>query len=145
MNLGKHTIQLAIITMAGLTAASANAQNVLSGTFHLPVKAYCGGTVLQPGDYSLSMIKEPTGISVLHLTGEEVSASFISNTGATEQSPRTYLKLTGYGDTYVIRELDAGLIGKTFTFAAPKNIKDIGLHADASRTMTLAVSSGDGR
>ena len=149
MNLGKDlTAGLALIGLAlGLSAAPADAESVLTGTFELSAAAYCGNTLLQPGRYTIRMSLEQRDLSnvpIIQLNGEETSATLLAIAQPAKESGRNYLDVVNINGTYVIRAFDAGLIGKSFAFAVTGNVKKMALRASAAPAMAVPVSAGTG-
>jgi hypothetical protein len=145
MNGRKHfTIGLALIGLAlGLTAARANAQTALKGTFDLPAAAYWGDTLLQPGEYTVSMSTQAQAsaqVPVIHISGEGINATFLAVATPGKESGRNYLDVANIDGTYVIRALDAGSIGETFAFSVTKNVKNKALRASVEPAIAIPVS-----
>jgi hypothetical protein len=149
MNVRKHlTIGLALTGLAlGLTTVKAAAQQGLNGTFDLPEATYWGNTLLQPGQYTISMAMEPHDISrvpVIHLSGEGVNATFLAIAAPAHESGRNYLDIANIGGTYVIRAFDSGLLGESFSFGVTKSVKNKALSASSEPAMAVPVSMAAG-
>jgi hypothetical protein len=146
MNLRKHfTIGLALLGLAlGLTAARANAQPVLKGTFELPTAAYFGDTLLQPGQYTIWMsteVRDMAHVPEIHLSGEGVNATFLAVARPAQESGRNFLDVANIDGTYVIRAFDAGSIGESFAFGVTKSVKNKALRASVEQpAIAVAVS-----
>jgi hypothetical protein len=93
------------------------------GTFNLPVETYWGGTILQPGEYTVSLETSVPGVTTLRVSGNgKIATAFV---GPVE--PRTFtdhgrIVLAEVGGIHALKEFDAGLLGKSFSFALPKAI-----------------------
>jgi hypothetical protein len=134
------TLSLALFALLGCAAAQASADTILKGNFSLPEPAYLGSTLLQPGEYSFSVSKEASGINIVHVNGEVVLAIFTSGTLLGDTAVRSELELTDVNGTYVIRELRAGSIGKSFGFGVSKAARQESLHASGPKDLTVPVS-----
>jgi hypothetical protein len=149
MNVRKHlTIGLALTGLAlGLTTVRANAQSGLNGTFELPEATYWGNTLLQPGRYTISMsakVYDTSGVSVIHLSGEGVNATFLAIATPAPESTRNYLDVANIGGTYVIRAFDSGLLGESFSFGVTKSVENKALRASTEPAIAVSVSMAAG-
>ncbi len=123
----------------GIGASLANAQGNYKGTFNLPVEAHWGLAVLPAGQYTVSI--DPVYMpSVIQVRGEGQVATVLAGpvTGMTT-SERGRLKLESINGTYVVRQLDAGLVGKSFAFGVPKALRIRGDRSTASVQKTIDV------
>ena len=100
--------------MAGLTAASASAAIVTKGNFTLPAQAYWNDTLLQPGEYTLSLERSISGVALVTVRGEGIAATFMTPSGAEDSAGKSCLKVDDVNGTYVIRQLDAGPLGGSY-------------------------------
>jgi hypothetical protein len=145
VNLHKtFAIGLALLGIAGLTSAAASAQTVTKGTFTLPAQAYWNSTLLQPGQYTMSVDRTLTGIDLVHLRGEGINATFMTPAGAEDGTVKNCLKVDDLNGTYVIRELDAGAIGRSYYFGVSKSVRNRTLSGAVSQPVTIPVSSAAG-
>ena len=130
---------LGAIALAGaalVMAPLASANQTYRGTFHLPVQTYWGGSVLAPGDYTVSIESATERTGVLHVEGPNGVATILTGpVEAREVSSNGRLILANVNGVYAIRELDAGSAGKAYTFALPKGLNA----AAANGTTTIAV------
>ena len=146
MNGRKHfSIGLALIGLAlGFTTVRANAQPVLKGTFELPTAAYFGDTLLQPGQYTISMsteVRDMTRVPAIHVSGEGINKTFLAIAQPAEESGRNYLDIANIDGTYVIRAFDAGTLGESFAFGVTKSVKNKALRASVELPgIAVAVS-----
>lgn len=126
MNFVKHcALSVSILAVAaGLTASQANAQT-LKGTFNLPFEAHWGTAVLQPGEYRMSIKRQPSTLPVIYLTGQgETRMVLIGTSRAIQESDHSYLRVEKIGQTQVIREFNSGVTGEQLIFLVPKSIKN---------------------
>jgi hypothetical protein len=146
MNLQKRfALTLALVTLLALTAAGASAEPITKATFNLPVPAYWNNTLLQPGDYTLSLDRPYTGVSLVYLRGEGTSAVFFVPAGSNESSGHSHLKLEDVAGTYVIREFDEGPLGRSYKFGVPKALRDLTLRGAAKQPATIPVLAAAGQ
>jgi len=139
----KLTISFALAAMAlGLTTTQASAQPVLKGVFELPAPTYFGDALLQPGQYMVWMSTEASELaktSVIHVSGEGVSKTFLAIGRPKPQSGKSYLEITDMDGTYVVNALDAGSLGRSFGFGATKAVRKV-LRANAGSTIALKIN-----
>jgi len=145
VNLQKRfALSLALVTLLGLTAAGASAQTITKATFSLPEPAYWNDTLLHPGDYTLSLDRTNSGVELVHLRGEGVTAMFFTPAGSEESSGHSCLRLDDLNGTYVIREFDEGPIGRSYRFGVPKAVRNLTLRGAARQPVTVPVSAAAG-
>jgi hypothetical protein len=96
---------MACVTLLGLTAAAASAETITKATFTLPTQAYWNDVLLQPGDYTLSLERNLSGIELVSIRGEGVAARFVVPAGSADGSGHSYLMVDEVNGTNVIREL----------------------------------------
>jgi hypothetical protein len=147
MKLHKHfilTLALAA-TVLGVTASHATAAEMYKGTFNMPVEAYWGGTLLHPGEYTISMEWDYAGSSLVYLRGENVHAVILTGSVNLENaSDRSRLTLEDVNGTYVVRELRAGSLGKDFRFGVSKVARRQTDRASNGAPMNVPVIAGGG-
>lgn len=132
---------LGVVLLAGVLAASASAQTEYKGKFRLPVETSFGGVVLEPGDYTISLARVGTdGTDVVRIDGTSGFASMLAtSSGIAPYSNHGSLKLVSVGGKYVLREYNAGTIGKSFTFRIPKEPRSSAAHGGAPRDATVVT------
>ena len=149
MNIRKNlSISLALTALAlGLTARQASAQPSLKGTFELTAEAYSGDTLLQPGQYTISMgegVQEIARTPVIHLSGEGVTRAFLTISNPRPESGRNYLEVSDIAGTHVVRAFDVGALGKSFTFAVTRKVRNMQARANTGPAIAIPVSFGAG-
>ena len=141
MNLHKRfALTLALATLAALTAAGASAATISKATFNLPAPTYWNDTLLQPGEYTLSVDRSLAGIELVHLNGEGAHATFLTPAGSDDSSGRTCLRVDDVNGTYIVKELDEGPLGRTYRFHASKAARNLLMRASA-KPATVLVST----
>jgi hypothetical protein len=148
MKIRRHvTISLALTALAlGMTTTQALAQQTaMTGSFDLPRAAYFGDTLLQSGHYRIWMSTDARNLDhvpAIHLSGEGVTKIFLTISKPKRESGRTYLEIAGMDGTYVVRALDAGTLGRSFSFGVTKNVRKRVLEAHVGPTIAVPVSLG---
>jgi hypothetical protein len=141
MNLRMNrAFSLALLAGAlSIGASLANAQGNYKGTFNLPVETHWGLAVLAPGQYTVSI--DPVYMpSVIQIRGEgHVAAVLAGPVTGMPTSERGRLKLVNVNGTYVVKQFDAGLVGKSFAFATPKALRNRENRSVASTETTVDV------
>ena len=142
MNLHKRfALSLALLTLLGLTAAGASGETITKATFTLPAQAYWNDTLLQPGEYTLSLDRGLSGVEFVSVRGEGTTAILLAPAGSEEISGHSCLKADEVNGTYVIRELDAGPIGRSFRFGVSKTVRNLTLRGAVTHPVTVPVSA----
>jgi len=149
MNIRKNlTISFALAAFAlGMTTTTASAQSVLKGSFELPGAVYFGDTLLQPGQYSISMSSEVHDMAytqTIRVSGEGVSKTFLAISRPTRESGRTCLKITGIEGIYVVSSFDTGTLGRSYSFGVTKSVRNKLLRASAGPSIAVPVSTAAG-
>jgi len=141
VNLHKRfALTLALVTLLGLTAAGASAETITKATFTLPAQAYWNDILLAPGEYTLSLDRNLSGIELVSIRGEGVAARFVVPAGSEEISGHSCLKVDDFNGTSVIRELDAGPVGRAYRFRVSKTVRNLTLRGDAAQPVAVPVS-----
>ena len=123
------------LAAVALFASSALMQGAPQGTFHLPVRAYWGQAVLEPGDYSISAPVSWLGQVEFTVTSTSADKSVFAlpvTAGLQPFSDSSTLELSNINGQFVVTEFSSGAAGRKYTFGVPKAVRKV--------TMT---SSGD--
>ena len=136
-------LSMALVTLIALTAVGASAETLTRATFTLPYQAYWNDTLLPPGQYTLSLNGSISGVPTIYLRGEGVAVAFVAPAGCGQASGRSLLKADVFDGTYVIREFDAGPLGKSFRFPVSKVVRNQALNGEA-HPATVQVSTAAG-
>jgi hypothetical protein len=108
----------------GVLSPRASAQDY-KGKFSLPVETYWGGTVLQPGEYTVWTEDARPGATVLRVSGNgKIATALIGPVELRAFTGHTRIVLVEAGGIYALREFEAGVLGKSFSFALPKAIHE---------------------
>jgi len=114
---------LTVLAALILSTMPLSAQQVYKATFDLPFAAHWGGTVLGPGEYTVT-VEQGFAMRLIRVRGEGGSAVTVAGTYNVEPSAEhgrlTFAKL---GETYVLARFGAGSLGESFTFAVPKEFQ----------------------
>ena len=81
---------------------------------------------------------------MIFLRGDGVAAIFVAPAGSEEISGHSRLKVDDVNGTYVIRELDAGPIGRSYRFGVSKTVRNLTLRGAATQPVTVPVSATAG-
>jgi hypothetical protein len=139
----RFALSVALAALLSLTAAGASAATV-NATFTLPAQAYWNNTLLQPGDYTLSMGRNSAGLEIVRLRGEGIAATFLAPSGPEASSGHSFLKVDAVNGTYVIREFDAGPFGGSYTFGVSNAARNPTMRGAASQPVSIPVSPSTG-
>jgi hypothetical protein len=133
-----RTFGLALLAGALTFGASQVKAESYKGTFNLPVETYWGGAVLAPGEYTV-VIEQGAATPVIRVREDNRQvASVLAGPFVNEdQSERGRLTLVQINGAYVVKTFDAGLIGKSFTFATPKVVRNRQLEAKETSRITV--------
>jgi len=141
------TIRLALAALAlGMTTTIASVQTVLNGSFELPAAVDFGDSLLQPGQYSISMgtdVRDLAYVQKIHVSGEGVSKTFLAISKPTPESGRNCLKITR------IYDIRGGRIRhrrprQIILVWHDKNVRKKMLRASAGPSIALPVSTAAG-
>jgi hypothetical protein len=119
------TIVLVLVFMISAGTQQAAAQEeTFKGTFNLPTEAYWGSTLLPPGEYSIALSLDQTRtVPLVRLTGDGLRAWILTGPAASKEvTEHSKLLLENINGVYVIRHLDAGIVGRSYVFAVSKSV-----------------------
>ncbi|HLK20000.1 MAG TPA: hypothetical protein VKT81_13650 [Bryobacteraceae bacterium] len=122
MNLQKM-LKLGLLALAIMLVASAvpaNAQQVYKATFTLPFEAQWGSTVIEPGEYTIS-VEDAPGQQLVRLRGSADLAVFPGLTNWEPYGEKAKLVFVNINGLYTLRSFEASEIGKSFTFPIHKS------------------------
>jgi hypothetical protein len=125
-----------LVAALGALSPRANAQEY-KGKFSLPYETYWGGTVLQPGEYTVWTENAQPGATLLRVSGNgKIATALIGPVELRAFTDHTRIVLVEAGGIYALREFDAGVIGKSFWFAVPRAIHEKGDRARMPAAVT---------
>jgi hypothetical protein len=138
------TMVLMLAFVVGLTTPRATAQEAFKGSFNLPAAAYWGTTLLAPGHYTIHMSLDPTQrVRVVRLEGDDVRIYILTGPPNPERvSDRSALRLDNINGVYVVRHLDAGILGQSYAFAVSKKVHMKVESASAASEVSVPVAAG---
>lgn len=137
-------LTLALLGVLGITAATANADTISKGTFTLPAQAYWNSTLLQPGDYTVAIERTPGGVDLVRLRGEGTDTVFLTPAGALDGTSKNCLQIDDLNGAYVIREFDAGVVGRSYRFPVSKKVSNGALRGAVRNPVTIPVATASG-
>lgn len=79
---------------------------------------------MEPGSYTWSVDRQPTGFETVEVRGAGTTAVFLASPGS-DHPGRSYLKVDDLNGTYVIRELDAAPVGKSYRFCVSRKVQKL--------------------
>jgi hypothetical protein len=124
----------ALIAIGGTALMQASQQ----ATFHLSAVTHWGHTVLQPGDYKMSLPDDALGQRQLKVEGNGRTVYiFPIVADSTEKGGSSHLEVTEVDGQYFVHGFASGVLGKEFTFYMPK-----GKHHEETVAKDAATSTG---
>lgn len=133
----KHfALSLTLAGLVALTTVGASAETITKGSFDLPAQAYWNDILLQPGAYHLSVDRNNSGHNAVLLRGQGMSAIFMIPAGSETSSGRSFLRLDDLNGTLVIREFDAGAVGRAYRFGVSKKAREMTLRGGVAQPVT---------
>jgi hypothetical protein len=132
---------LAILAALSISALPLSAQQVYKATFDLPFSAHWGRTVLEPGEYTVT-VEQGLAMRLIRIQGEGGTAVTVAGPYKTEPAGE-YGRLTfaNVGGTYVLEQFDAGSLGQAFTFGKPKSPLGEAAHAGEKTRDTVVLAT----
>jgi len=145
-NIKRVIMVLMFVALAiGVTAPPAAAQAGWKGTFNLPVDAYWGPAVLPAGQYTISMNTNASTSTRLVFLNGEAQAMILAGAATPEQvSSHSALQLEETNGVYVVRRLDAGMLGQSYAFSISKAARMKTERAGSSTPLSIPVSASGG-
>jgi len=111
-------LALAIVLVAA--AVPANAQQVYKATFNLPFEAQWGNTVVEPGDYTIT-VEEALGQKVIRLHGGQGDLAIFAGPVISEpMGDNGKLVFVNVKGLYTLKAFNAAAIGQSFIFPVQK-------------------------
>jgi len=138
------TMVLMLALLVGFSTPRATAQEAFTGTFTLQSEVYWGTTLLPPGTYTIAMGLDPSQtVRVLRITGDGIRAFLLTGPGTHEDvSAHSQLRLENLNGVYVVRHLDAGIVGQSYVFPVSKNVRMKVERASAPSQMSVPIAAG---
>ena len=119
------TMVLMLAFLVGFSTPRAMAQQAFKGSFNLPVETYWGTTLLAPGHYTVNISLDPTQqVKLVRLMGDDMRVFILAGPPTPDRiSDRNTLRLENINGVYVVRHLDAGIIGQSYVFPVSKSVR----------------------
>jgi hypothetical protein len=111
---------LALAIMVAVSAVPANAQQLYKATFTLPFEAQWGGTVIEAGQYTIT-VEEALGQKLIRVHGASDVAVFAGISGYEPLADNGKLVFVNVNGLYTLKAFDAAAIGQSFVFPVHKN------------------------
>jgi hypothetical protein len=132
---------LAILAALSISALPLSAQQVYKATFDLPFAAQWGRTVLEPGEYTVT-VEQGLAMRLIRIRGEGGTAVAVA--GPYKMEPAAEhgrLTFANVGGTYVLEQFGTGSLGQSFTFAKPKALPGESAQADNKTRDTVVLGT----
>jgi hypothetical protein len=110
-------LALAIVLVAA--AVPANAQQLYKATFNLPFEAQWGNTVVEPGEYTVT-VEDAIGQKVIRLHGHGDLAMFAGAAHSEPIGENGKLVFVNVNGLYTLKAFSAAAIGESFIFPVQK-------------------------
>jgi hypothetical protein len=124
-----------------LSALPLSAQQVYKATFELPFTAQWNRTILEPGEYTVT-VEQALAMRLIRVNGPRVTAVAVAGSyneePFAEQGRLTFANVEG---VYLLERFHAGTLGQSFSFDRPKALqRRSGRTSDVTRdTVELAT------
>ena len=123
MNMTK-TLKYAVLAMAILfmaaAAVPAQAQTLYKATFELPFESQWGKTVIEPGQYTIT-VEQALGQKLIRLHGASELAIFAGLSAPEPVGDNGRLTFVNVDGVYTLKAFQATAIGKAFFFPVAKS------------------------
>jgi hypothetical protein len=139
------TMVLMLAFLVGFSTTPAAAQQGFKGNFDLAAETYWGSTLLAPGHYTIKMSLDPTQqVHLVRLEGDDRQVFILTGSPTPDRvSDRNALRLENINGVYVVRHLDAGLLGESYVFPVAKKVRmQVQRASTSSQTVVIPVSAG---
>ena len=125
---------LAKLAAVALFAGSALMQGAPQGKFHLPVRAYWGQAVLEPGDYFISAPSAWLGQVEFTVSSADKSVYELPvHAELRPYSDSSTLELTNINGQFVVTEFSSGAAGKKYAFGVPKAVRKVTMSSSGDK------------
>ena len=121
MNL-QRKLKLGLLALAIVMVASAipaNAQQLYRATFTLPFQAQWGNTVIEPGQYTIT-VEEALGQKLIRVHGSQELVMFAGRSNSEPYGDNGKLVFVNVNGLYTLKAFNAAAIGQAFIFPAQK-------------------------
>jgi hypothetical protein len=111
---------LALAIIVAVSAVPANAQQLYKATFTLPFEAQWGNTVIEAGQYTIT-VEEALGQKLIRVHGAADVAVFAGISSSEPYADNGKLVFVNVNGLYTLKAFDAAAIGQAFVFPVHKN------------------------
>jgi hypothetical protein len=111
-------LALAIVLVA--SAVPANAQQIYRATFTLPFEAQWGSTMIEPGQYTIT-VEEALGQKLIRVHGAGDVALFAGISSSEPYGDTSKLVFENVAGVYTLKAFSAAAIGQSFMFPVHKS------------------------
>jgi hypothetical protein len=110
---------LAVAIALAPAAISANAQQLYKGTFTIPFETKWGNTMMEPGQYTIT-VEQALGQKLVRVHGPGELAMFGTPSGIDPVGGNGQLTFVSINGLYTLKTFSAGATGQSFIFPVPK-------------------------
>jgi hypothetical protein len=100
-------------------AIPANAQQLYKGAFTIPFETKWGNTVMEPGQYTIT-VEQALGQKLVRVHGPGELAMFGTPSTIEPDGANGKLTFVNINGLYTLKAFNAGTTGQSFIFAVPK-------------------------
>lgn len=125
-------LALAIVMVA--SAVPANAQQLYRATFTLPFEAQWGNTVIEPGQYTIT-VEEALGQKLIRVHGSQDLAIFAGPFNSEPYGDNGKLVFVNVNGLYTLKAFNAAAIGQSYIFPVQK------ARGERAQLMTIGLGS----
>jgi hypothetical protein len=118
-------------------AIPARAQQLYKGTFTIPIETKWGHTVMEPGQYTIT-VEQPFAQKLLRIHGPGELVMFATPSNLDPVGDNGKLTFVSVNGLYTLQTFSVGAIGQSFSFPVPKARGD---HAQLVPVAPLVVGS----
>jgi hypothetical protein len=143
MDLQKKFGFVAFVFLAALvlSALPLSAQQVYKATFELPFTAQWNRTILEPGEYTVT-VEQGLAMRLIRVQGQRVTAVTVAGSyneePLAEQGRLTFANVDG---VYLLEQFHAGTLGQSFSFDRPKALQRQSGHSSSPTRDTVVLAT----
>jgi hypothetical protein len=136
----RHTFFAAVLVATGWFAQPANAQTGIQGRFTLPYETRWGQTVLPPGDYQLTFVRD-NRLVIRDASSLQLVAFEPTNIRETSSGGPSALLIGTRGTQRVVYSLRIAELGEAFVYERPPAQGYAPEEADQTQTVPVLVAT----
>jgi len=129
------------LTVLVISALPLSAQQVYKATFELPFTAQWNRTILEPGEYTVT-VEQGLAMRLIRVQGPRVTAVTVASSyneePLAEEGRLTFANVDG---VYLLEQFHAGTLGQSFSFDRPKALQRQSSHSSSAARETLVLAT----